>query len=147
MSPWKFTSITDCPRTLYLKFGQNWVTNSWDISDMDKCRQDKCCLEKCCSDSWKENFCELQREAHKGVKYPCRQCLKPFSQKGNLGQHQRQVYEGGKYQCNKCSYQATTNKSWLNIIGKCMEESNTFVVNVIKNFLRENILLNIKGHM
>ena len=28
-----------------------------------------------------------------------------------------------------------------------MEESNTFVVNVIKNFLRENILLNIKGHM
>ena len=23
-----------------LKFGQNWVSNSWDIPDMDKCRQD-----------------------------------------------------------------------------------------------------------
>ena len=28
-------------------FGQNWVSNSWDIPDMDKCRQDKCCLDKC----------------------------------------------------------------------------------------------------
>ena len=38
-------------------------------------------------------------------------------------------------------------KIWLNIIGECLKKSNTFVVNVIKNFLRENILLNIKGHM
>ena len=30
-----------------LKFGQNWVSNSWDIPDMDKCRQDKCCQDKC----------------------------------------------------------------------------------------------------
>ena len=31
-------------------------------------------------------------------------------------------------------------KIWLNIIGECLKKSNTFVVNVIKNFLRENIL-------
>ena len=31
---------------LPLKFGQNWVSNSWDITYMDKCRQDKCCMEK-----------------------------------------------------------------------------------------------------
>ena len=34
------------------KFGQNWVSNSWDIPDMDKCCQDKCCLDKCHCDSW-----------------------------------------------------------------------------------------------
>ena len=38
-------------------------------------------------------------------------------------------------------------KIQLNIIGECMKESNTFEVNVIKNFLRENILLYIKGHI
>ena len=31
---------------LPLKFGQNWVSNSWDITYMDKCRQDKCCMGK-----------------------------------------------------------------------------------------------------
>ena len=60
---------------------------------------------------WKENFCEYQREAHEGVKYPCGQCLEQFSQNGNLGNHQRQVYEGVNYPCNKCNYQATTNKN------------------------------------
>ena len=34
------------------KFGQNWVSNSWNIPDMDKCVQDKCCLDKCHCDSW-----------------------------------------------------------------------------------------------
>ena len=31
---------------LPLKFGQNCVSNSWDITYMSKCRQDKCCMEK-----------------------------------------------------------------------------------------------------
>ena len=35
---------------LPLKFGQNWVCNSWDIPDMEKCHLDKCCLNKCCLD-------------------------------------------------------------------------------------------------
>ena len=30
-----------------LKFGQNWISNSWNIPDMDKSHLDKCCLDKC----------------------------------------------------------------------------------------------------
>ena len=37
---------------LPLKFGQNRVSNSWDIPDMDKCQLDKCWLDKCHRDSW-----------------------------------------------------------------------------------------------
>ena len=47
MSLW-LEYIQDGPRNLPLKFGQNQVSNSWDIPDMDKCRQDKCCLDKRC---------------------------------------------------------------------------------------------------
>ena len=39
--------VKDGPRNLTLKFGQNLVSNRWDIPDMDKCYQDKCCLNKC----------------------------------------------------------------------------------------------------
>ena len=35
MSLWKLASVKDGPRNLALKFGQNWVSNSWDISDIE----------------------------------------------------------------------------------------------------------------
>ena len=38
--------VKDGPRKLTMKFGQNWVSNSWDIVDMDKYFQDKCCIDK-----------------------------------------------------------------------------------------------------
>ena len=44
--------VKDGPIKLTLKFGQNRVSNSWDIADMDKSSQDKCCLYKWHSDSW-----------------------------------------------------------------------------------------------
>ena len=31
LSPWQLTSVLDAPRYLLLKFGQNRVSNSWDI--------------------------------------------------------------------------------------------------------------------
>ena len=34
-------------RNLPFVFGQNQVSNSWDIPDADKCRQDKCYQDKC----------------------------------------------------------------------------------------------------
>ena len=37
---------------LPLKFGQNWVGNSWDIPDMDKCHQDKCWQDKYHHNGW-----------------------------------------------------------------------------------------------
>ena len=40
MSPFQLKSVQDGPRNLSLKFGQNWVSNSWDIPYMDKCRKD-----------------------------------------------------------------------------------------------------------
>ena len=40
------------PRSLLLKFGQNRISNYWDIPNMDKCHQDKCCLDKCRYGSW-----------------------------------------------------------------------------------------------
>ena len=49
---WQLEYVQDGPRNLPLKFGQNWVNNSWDIPDMDKCRKDKCCLNKCHFESW-----------------------------------------------------------------------------------------------
>ena len=52
MSLWQSASLKDGPRILPLKFGQNWVSNSWDIPDMDKCCQDNCCEDKCYCDSW-----------------------------------------------------------------------------------------------
>ena len=51
-SPWQLTFIEEGPRNLRLKFGQNRVSNSWDIPDMDKCRLDKCRLDKCHRDSY-----------------------------------------------------------------------------------------------
>ena len=45
-------SVTDGPRNLPLKFGQNWVKNCWDIADVEKCNQDKFCLDKCHPDIW-----------------------------------------------------------------------------------------------
>ena len=39
--------LLDGPRNLHLKFGQNRISNSWDISEMNKCHQDKFCLGKC----------------------------------------------------------------------------------------------------
>ena len=59
MSLWQFASVKDGPRNLPRKFGQNWVSNSWDISNVDKCRQDKCCLDKCCLDKWQCYNCNL----------------------------------------------------------------------------------------
>ena len=52
MSPWQLESFLNVQRNLPLKFHQNWVSNSWDISDMGKCRQDKCFLNKCHPNSW-----------------------------------------------------------------------------------------------
>ena len=36
------------------KFGQNWISNSLDITDMDKCWQYKCCLDRCQHESAQE---------------------------------------------------------------------------------------------
>ena len=35
MLPWQLKSVPDSPRNLPLKFGQNRVTNSWDITDIE----------------------------------------------------------------------------------------------------------------
>ena len=40
-----------CQKIGSKNFGQNRVSNSWDIPDMGKYRQGKCCLDKCHSDS------------------------------------------------------------------------------------------------
>ena len=37
ISPWQLASVRDGPRNLPVKFGQNRVSNSGDITDMDKC--------------------------------------------------------------------------------------------------------------
>ena len=34
------------------KFGQNWVSNTWDIADIDIFSNDICWVEKCHCDSW-----------------------------------------------------------------------------------------------
>ena len=36
-TPWQFASVKKDPRNLPLKFGHNWVSNSWDIPDIDIC--------------------------------------------------------------------------------------------------------------
>ena len=51
MSSWHLASVEDGPRNLSLKFGQNLISNRWDIPDMDKCHHDKCSLDKCTRDS------------------------------------------------------------------------------------------------
>ena len=40
---WTWIDLDNLP----LKFGHNWVSDSWDIADMEKCRQDKCFVNKC----------------------------------------------------------------------------------------------------
>ena len=50
--PWPFLEVD--LDNLPLKFGQNWVSISWDIPDMDKYRQDRCCLKNCCHDRWNQ---------------------------------------------------------------------------------------------
>ena len=48
LKKFKSKKIWDLP----LKFGQNWVSNSWDIPDIYKYRQNKCWLDNCQLDSW-----------------------------------------------------------------------------------------------
>ena len=52
VSLWQLEYVVDVPSNLPLKFGQNGVSNSWDIADMDKFRQGICCPDKCPHDSW-----------------------------------------------------------------------------------------------
>ena len=35
MSLWQLVSVKEGPRSLPLKFGQNWVSNIWDIADIE----------------------------------------------------------------------------------------------------------------
>ena len=35
MSSWQLESVHEGPRSLHLKFGQNRVSNSWDIVDIE----------------------------------------------------------------------------------------------------------------
>ena len=37
MSRWQLESVLDVPRNLSLKFGQNQVSNSWDIANFEFC--------------------------------------------------------------------------------------------------------------
>ena len=81
MSLWQLESLQDNPRNISLKFGQNRVSNSWDITDrgwadqvcsnvyqcllskvgkMNKDHQDKCSQDICCSDK-----CHHDKEAIK----------------------------------------------------------------------------------
>ena len=50
--PWHLASVKDGPRNLRLKFGQNRISNRWDIPNMDKCCQDRYCMDKCQCDNW-----------------------------------------------------------------------------------------------
>ena len=51
-----------------------------------------------------------QRALHEGIKYPCRQCGKEFTMKGEVRQHQLAVHDKVKYQCNQCNHQTTCKK-------------------------------------
>ena len=35
LSPWHLASVKDGPWNLPLKFGQNWISNNWDIADIE----------------------------------------------------------------------------------------------------------------
>ena len=35
MTPWQLEYVQDQPRDVPLKFGQNQVSNSWDIADIE----------------------------------------------------------------------------------------------------------------
>ena len=35
MSLWQVESVQDGSRNLTLEFGQNWISNSWDIADIE----------------------------------------------------------------------------------------------------------------
>ena len=52
MAPWQLASVKEGPRNQPLKFGQNWVSSSWDILNMDKCCQDIFCLDTCHQEGW-----------------------------------------------------------------------------------------------
>ena len=52
MSLWQLEYVQYDPRTLPLKFGQDGVSNSYDIQDMDKCRKKKYCLDECHCYTW-----------------------------------------------------------------------------------------------
>ena len=44
---------------------------------------------------------------HDGVKYPCDQCEKQFTQQSNLNKHILSPHEGIKYPCGQCTKQFT----------------------------------------
>ena len=83
-----------------------------------------------------------QGEAHEGVKFPCRQCGKQFSQMESQARHQREVHEGFKYPCGRCSKQFSKTKTWLGTKGQYMKESNTLAADATVKPLQREVLLN-----
>ena len=49
----------------------------------------------------------IWRAVHKVVQYPCGQCRKQFSFRGDTSKHQRAEHKEVKYPCAKCDYQGT----------------------------------------
>ena len=47
-------------------------------------------------------FSHLPEMVHEGVKHPCKQCDKEFSQQGKLAKHRREVHEGVTHPCSQC---------------------------------------------
>ena len=59
----------------------------------------------------KRNLNQHIQSAHKGLKFPCDQCVYQATRKDKLWAHIRSVHEKVKYPCNQCEYKATTQSN------------------------------------
>ena len=73
----------------------------------------------------KKELEEHKRAVHEGVKFPCTQCDKRFTHKGNLEEHKRAVHEGVKFPCTQCD-KRFTKKGYLEEHKRAVHEGVKF---------------------
>ena len=63
---------------------------------------------------------------HEGLKFPCDECDKQFTQKGYLNVHMKSVHEGKTFICDKCE------KRFIN----CNKDSSTKLTKISSLYFR-----------
>ena len=81
----------------------------------------------------------LQREIFQNTK---KQCDHQFTSKRHLARYQKAVHEGVKHPCGQCGRQYTERELLLNTKRQYMKESNTLANIAAINLLQREVLLN-----
>ena len=84
----------------------------------------------------KGNLAQHKRQAHEGVRYPCRQCSYQATSKENLTKHKRLYMKKSNIPAHNATIKQIQRGLWNNTKRHCMKELDalvTLVANVKSN--------------